>query len=671
MKKKILSLVLALTLLFGLTANAFAGNEVTWIAALDKGQVSNDQDQTVVLTLAPSTASTFGAFDYIINCPAGLEITAFASGDSQITFTGANYNKNYAENQAKVSWNSPDAEDVESVAKIAEITVKIPEGTAPGGYKLSFSEINAYVDYGGTSWASKATSNEVTLTVTGTAASGSDYAASMGSDEETMLGEDVSVQISASSETETFYNSYYYELSYDSTILQYLSADDGVNVKSSETNKLVVTGYGSNKAFTTPVTLTFKGIASGDTSVKLTAAKIDKNSNAVSQDAPAATIKDDTTKVTVGGYRVTLSDDFTGAASAASGADYTFTAKDKNYNYTFTATMNGSAASVVDNKDGTFTVKTASGPIVISATKAPKTFTVTSTGDITASDGSSATYLTDYHFTRGNEDGYNYTIAITIGGTAFTGYSAVGNEYTIPGASITGNIDVTVSKEAILPDNYAASVTGSGAGDASVPTQVARTGNAVLSLTPVTGYDYTVTATMGGTAAEVKQSGNTYTVENVSGDVVFTVEKVGQKSVDVSKYLALDGGKNAWLVKVTGTLESGNIFAYDGNAMFYSSKYEAYCYLVISSEAEATVKEQIAAKVGLATATATNISYEGDVNMTDKLCINDAQLVWNLYNTVYSDFTACSMEKFLRADMNGDATVDTKDAAAVVALILK
>lgn len=333
--------------------------------------------------------------------------------------------------------------------------------------------------------------------------------------------------------------------------------------------------------------------------------------------------------------------------------------------------MNGAAASVTDNKDGTFTIKSVTGPISISAAKAPKTFAVASAGDITASDGATATYLTDYHFTRGNEDGYNYSVAITVGGTAFTGYSVVGNTYTIPGASITGNISITVSKEEILPDNYAVSVTGSGAGDASAPTQAARTGNAVLTLTPVTGYDYTVTATMGGTEATVKTSGNTYTVENVSGDVVFTVEKVGQKTVVISKYLALESGKTAWLVKVTGTLESGNIFAYDGNAMFYSSKYEAYCYLVISAEAEDTAKAQITSKIGIVTATAANISYDGDVNMTGKLCINDAQLVWNLYNAVYGDFTDCTMEKFLSADVNGDAVVDTKDAAAVVSLILK
>lgn len=666
MKKKVLSLALVLAMLFSISTSALAAG-VTWSAALDKTEVSNDQDQTVVLTLAPSTASAFDAFDYIINYPAGLEITAFASGDARIAFTGANYNKTYAANQAKVSWNSSDAENVASVAKIAEITVKIPAGTAPGDYKLSFSEINASADYG-TGWASKETSNEVTLTVKGDAPV---YSASMGTDQDAMLGENVDVQISVSSETETAYNAYYYELSYDSSKLQYVSADEGVNVKSSVANKLVVTGYGSDKALATPVKLTFKALASGETAVTLTTAKVDKNANAVSQDAPAATIKDNATAVDIAGYRVTLTDDFTGEASATSGADYTFSAKDKNYNYTFTATMNGTAASVVNNNNGTFTVKSVTGPLVISATKAPKTFTVTTTGDITASDGTSATYLTDYHFTRGSEEGYNYSVAITVGGTAFTGYSVSGNTYTIPGASITGNIVITVSKEEILPDNYAVSVTGSGAGDASAPTQAARTGNAVLTLTPVTGYDYTVTATMGGTEAAVKQSGNTYTVENVSGDVVFTVTKAGQKTVAVSKYLTLNGAKNAWLVKVTGTLESGSIFAYDGNAMFYSSKYEAYCYLVISSEAEATVKEQITAKIGLATATATNISYDGDVNMTGKLCINDAQLVWNLYNALYSDFTTCPMEKFLRADVNGDAAVDTKDAAAVVSLILQ
>lgn len=51
--------------------------------------------------------------------------------------------------------------------------------------------------------------------------------------------------------------------------------------------------------------------------------------------------------------------------------------------------------------------------------------------------------------------------------------------------------------------------------------------------------------------------------------------------------------------------------------------------------------------------------------------INDAQLVWNMYNAKYEDFTSVNIRKFLEADMNGDKTLDTKDAAAIVGIILK
>ena len=60
------------------------------------------------------------------------------------------------------------------------------------------------------------------------------------------------------------------------------------------------------------------------------------------------------------------------------------------------------------------------------------------------------------------------------------------------------------------------------------------------------------------------------------------------------------------------------------------------------------------------------IAYNGDVNLTGSVDINDAQLVWNMYNAKYSDFTAVNIRKFLEADMNGDKTLDTKDATAIV-----
>ena len=99
----------------------------------------------------------------------------------------------------------------------------------------------------------------------------------------------------------------------------------------------------------------------------------------------------------------TLPEDFTGESTVAPGADYTFTAKDKNYDFTFTgSTMGGADVEVIDNGDGTYTVKNVTGSIVITATKKGKQYPVTVTGsgktDITVADF--ARYGEDFTFSQ-------------------------------------------------------------------------------------------------------------------------------------------------------------------------------------------------------------------------------------------------------------------------------
>ena len=127
-----------------------------------------------------------------------------------------------------------------------------------------------------------------------------------------------------------------------------------------------------------------------------------------------------------------------------------------------------------------------------------------------------------------------------------------------------------------------------------------------------------------------------------------------------------------WLVTAT---EGDTVLAYgEGNTMFWSAKYNAYCYLVVSAESEDTVKQTaestiIAAAEG---AVATQIGYDFDVNQTGAVDINDAQLTYDMYQAkMYSDFATVSMDKFLEADVTGDGKVWTDDAATVVAQLLK
>lgn len=47
-----------------------------------------------------------------------------------------------------------------------------------------------------------------------------------------------------------------------------------------------------------------------------------------------------------------------------------------------------------------------------------------------------------------------------------------------------------------------------------------------LTIVPVAGYDNIVTATMGGERIELTVSENSYTTPNVTGNLVFTIDKV-------------------------------------------------------------------------------------------------------------------------------------------------
>lgn len=63
---------------------------------------------------------------------------------------------------------------------------------------------------------------------------------------------------------------------------------------------------------------------------------------------------------------------------------------------------------------------------------------------------------------------------------------------------------------------------------------------------------------------------------------------------------------------------------------------------------------------------AAGIANGYDVNMTGVVDINDAQLVYDIYNGTYGDFGKVTMEKFLRADVNASKNVDSADAVAIV-----
>jgi hypothetical protein len=122
-----------------------------------------------------------------------------------------------------------------------------------------------------------------------------------------------------------------------------------------------------------------------------------------------------------------------------------------------------------------------------------------------------------------------------------------------------------------------------------------------------------------------------------------------------------------WLVTNEVDQTNGSVYTYDGDPMFWSEEYNAYCYLVIAKTSEAITAD----KLGLQTGNAVSIDYGMDVNHSGKVDMNDAQLTYNLYNNKYQSFSSTvTMEKLLRADVNGSGNVDTEDACAIVNSIL-
>ncbi|MEA4966087.1 MAG: cohesin domain-containing protein [Oscillospiraceae bacterium] len=501
------------------------------------------------------------------------------------------------------------------------------------------------------------------------ASADSAYTVSMPADQSVVVGGTANVDVTVGATGYETFNAVDLTVAYDSARLELATESLAGYTLTPGDGTVRIQGYGADKALGKAFTLGFTAKATGDAAVTLTSAKVDVSANAIAADAPEAAKTDDSTVITVCGYSVNLSGDFTGADVVVPKADYTFTAKDTHYNYAVTATMNGVAAAVVDNGDGTFTIKNVTGALAIAATKTAKTYAVTpggtGSGDVTAA--ATAAYGTDYSFQVTQLPGFGYGVSVTVGGAAYTGFSVSGSTYTIPGTDVTDDIAITVTKTALPVSGYTVQFAGNAAGDAAGADSVQPNESYTFTLSRKTGYDYAVSATMGGSAAEVTDNGNdTYTITGVTGDLVVTLTKTGQRTVSISEYVKLDG-KSIFLVKAAGTLETGKIFAYGGSAMFYSEKYSAYCYL--TETADALTEQDAAAQVTEIAATAEAVSYAGDVNGSGKLDINDAQLVYDLYNAKYDGFDTVSMAKFLRADLNGSGNLTVEDAAAVVSAI--
>lgn len=693
--KKLLSLLLVFVMVLGMVTTAFAAQTApTATVTADKTEVK--AGDTITLTLAiDQTIENLMNFEWAIRFDANAyKKTGSTIGDAyknqpggstvvgEATMIGPYAKPEEQENGLRVSGLSTLGDPITlNAGTIATVTfTALDTITAENAsFRITTEAMNDYdtmtmieggVNLEGSSIPVSLKSDEPVVEPA--------YTVTMPQDQTVITGETVSIPVTVGHTGDvTTYNAFDMSFTYDADLLQHTSAEiEGMTVTVGE-GTVRVQGYGTDRAVgTAPFTLTFTAKATGTSDVKVTSAKVDISANAITADAPDATILDDVCEITVSGYPVSLDSEFTGEDVANPNKDYTFTAKDKNYDYDVTVTVGGAAIEgVVDNGDGTFTIpaEKITGDIeVVTNTKTPKTFDVTLSDEL-VNGADKATYLTDYSFTLKDVAGYTVSLeGITIGGKAYTGYTLINGTYTIHGADITGAIAITAKKELIPVTETTITFEGNAAGTVvGGTTQTATNGtDFTFELTKDEGYDYIVK--LGEEELQPGQDGK-YTIpaEKITGEALtVTIEKTAKQTMTVNavEYIALDG-KSMWLVTAAGTVSEGKVLSYDGTPMFWSEKYNAYCWLVVSALGADEVKAEAAGKIAEADAEATTLVYDCDVNKTGLVDINDAQLVWDLYNAKYDSFELVTMQKFLNADVNGDKTVNVSDAAAVVAAI--
>lgn len=701
MSKRILSIVTCICLCMSMVTPVWAAS-INFTATLSESTLSvKDEEQSVTVTIAAETATTVDAFELNYIVPEGWTASvALSSGVSSLSSTP---------NESEYYIEAYGSSVVSDVTDLVIITYTIPAGTTAGKYTVGVENLLVASDANQVGELISDGTVTTTLTIENASTPTSDYTATLSttsSNNEVVSEGSINVNVAVSHSSDTVFNAGEIKLTYDSTKLtpNTTSLDAMVSAGTLSgykvnNNELVIEDFGSDKnmsyIYSIPFTAAEVSTETTDT-VTLTRAAFIHKDNASSSDLIEAAKSPEsltvTIKVAMVNVTLTNSADSTETTTITQkGVAYIFAPTDTaNYTYSnVTATVDGQAVTVTDNNNGTFTIAAGdvTGDIALTYTKTAKSYDVTVNGEGTNDEEkvtlptNEPTYNVDYVFTvpadkdAGTEAGYTYALtSITIGGSTYAGYQASGKTYTIPGTDITGDIVITITKTEVAANTFTVGVDGTGAGNATVDNEgnlVSKGGTASITVTPEDGYTYTVTAKMGNDDATVSKSENTYTVANVSANVTFTVTKtLDVSTVKVTEYVKIDSYV-VYLVTYNGTLADGKAPTYDGNVMFWSDSYNAYCWLVIDSTlTEDTAKEKINAQSG----TATKVDYGMDINGTDTTDAADAQMVWNMYNALYSDFTSVSMAKFLAADQNATATanwgLNVQDAQVIITAIL-
>lgn len=697
--KKIVSVLLTLAMVLSLVPSVFAADEPTITMTADKTEVAPGETVTLTLSIDQKVAIGGAAFEITYNSDAYTYEAAVSETYEDVdNFMPVNKGKETINDDGtavtKVAFLALNKAFNLKAGEICQFKFTAKEASANA---MSFSlKVQTLKTFGvdATPIVHTVVGGELTIPVTGGSVTPEGYSVSIPETKSVTTGETVEIPITISGKD---YNAYSMRIRYYTDVLELqneavnnegfrLSESKGTDTNKRPFSSITLIRYGEVAEPGVALTLKFTAKAQGATDVTILNARVDERANSISFNAPDATITNGTTAVTVSGYTVSLPDDFTRTDAEGGvimeGGTLKFVPKDPNYDYTVTVTVGGVAVTPTIGEDGTYTVENVSGNVIVTSSKAAKSFNVT-LGEDTTSDTTTATYMTAYTFKLTPEKDYVYSVKVTIGGKEYTGFTPQVNDngtttYTIPGAAITGDIVINSNKKE--RDLYTFQVTfeGTGIGDVSNnATTVTENAPYSFTLTKKEGFTYTVSATMGGTAVELTETADaenanvvTYSVDKVTGDLVITVNKVSTLTMEVavSEYVQMDD-KTVFLVTVTGTPTEGMAYAYGKDIMYKTTAYGAnvYSWLVIVDKGQEFTAEVAKANIAEAAATAEEVAQSYDVNETGVVDINDAQLTYDIYSGKYNDFEKVTVKKFLCADVNSSKTVDATDAVAVVA----
>lgn len=715
--KKILACVLAFVMLISAVPAVYAAGDDAGMSFLFDNTTPNPGDTITALVTVDSDFSAAMGYESHFYFDKELltveKIEILGTSVSNLT-TVDKANTNGEIRFAEFNWDYDETIADNYVRNLkgnfARITLKVSEyaggKTATGRtYGMAWDDMDEnIVEWEGSYSLSIQGSATAKPTATG-------YTVSMGADQQLVSGQKVRIPVTVASSEKgiTGFNAYDMTFTYDPAALTLnTTSNAAANLTVEDNNGTVrVRRYGATQALGEALALEFTANKATSSTVTLTAAKFDLDANSINFDAPAATISDADTVVNANNFTVTLPDEFTSDAETRlvpSGGSFTFKPVDSHYTYTFTVKMGDTAKEgLAFGADDTYTIENISGNVVVTCTnKTPKQYDVTykiNTNveqDVTRGP-EKATYLKDYSFTVTPRAGITYDVSYSTPSTAGTTKILIPTvndngtiTYTIPANRVVEDLRIYVRSSAT--EGIPVVITGNGAEDAASgnASSMGRNMPYYFTLNQRANCDYTVTAyyqplntpTASKRPATVRSLGNgKYVVEAVdyndylyryanSWNLVVKVEKVSHSAeeVTVSKYLELND-KTMMLITVKGTPEGGKAFTYEGNTMYKVNAYgtDQYAWLVIVDKGQTLTQEEAAAKVAISAAdNVVTITPSFDVNRTGKVDVNDAQLVYDMYNGTYSDFTQVSVEKFLRADVNATKAVDHTDAVAIV-----